>query len=118
MHHISSFSPKQITKGGSTLRYLGSPYQTSLSEAGQDKYFYCVQRGHHESHESFSDGVDATAVTEGLETTAGGEKMETWKEIERWTVSIGAKIIKVRKLCPLLFSLVPLCPVLNLRPNY
>jgi hypothetical protein len=24
------------------LRYVGSPYQTSLSEAGQEKYLYCM----------------------------------------------------------------------------
>lgn len=79
----------QITKGGSTLRYVGSPYQTSLSEAGQDKFFYCVQRGHHKaSNTSISD-----TVASSVEPVP-----ETWKEVERWTVSIGSKIIKVFEL--------------------
>jgi len=78
----------QIAKGGSTLRYVGSPYQTSLSEAGQDKFFYCVQRGVHEASNS---SRRSNAIASPLEPEA-----ETWKEVERWTVSIGSKIIKAR----------------------
>ena len=34
--------PHTMAMSKSSLRYLGSPYQTSLSEAGQEKYLYCM----------------------------------------------------------------------------
>jgi len=58
-----------------TLRYVGSPYQTSLSEAGQEKYLYCMK-------------VD---ISVGLEAAK-------WMEEERWCIDIGKKYIKVQKI--------------------
>lgn len=69
---------------------MGSPYQTSLSEAGQDKFFYCVQRGPHRDHRA----TDSCSRTDEIARSVDVEA-ETWKEVERWTVSIGSKIIKV-----------------------
>lgn len=63
---------------------MGSPYQTSLSEAGQEKYFYCVQRGNH----GVVAGVEAAA------SAADNEQPETWKEVERWVCDIGRKIFR------------------------
>ena len=51
-------------------RYVGSPYQTSLSEADQVKYLYNME------------------VQEGV-----GKKK--WKEIERWPIQVGKKYMKV-----------------------
>ena len=58
-----------MTKNNSSLRYVGSPYQTSLSEAGQDKFLYLMSSGE-----------------------AGAAR---WAEARRWTISIGKKFIKV-----------------------
>lgn len=63
---------------------MGSQYQTSLSEAMQDKYLYCLQRQ--------SNGLD------------GGNKM-IWRESERWKVQFGKRYFKVIimfKLCSLI----------------
>lgn len=62
-------------------RYVGSPYQTSLAEAGQDKFFYCVERS----------GVDVT----GSMSEQGQSQGLRWREAERWVVRIGSRIIKV-----------------------
>ena len=82
----------QITKGGSTLRYVGSPYQTSLSEAGQDKFFYCVQRGPQDMKASENVNHNLELFGDNLNNT---ETPEVWREAERWVVNIGSKIIKV-----------------------
>eukprot|EP01036_Dinobryon_divergens_P023323 gene23323-31654_t len=55
------------------LRYVGSPYQTSLSEAGQEKYLYCM----------------------AIHTS---QNQMTWKEEERWPIDIGRKYIKATSL--------------------
>ena len=82
---------------------MGSPYQTSLSEAGQDKFFYLV--GRVDSDMTTVKGVSdrTAALTTGVQSTAAAAAEEAhndvgtvWKEIERWTVSIGSKIIKVK----------------------
>ena len=108
----------QVTKGGSSLRYVGSPYQTSLSEAGQDKFLYCVRRAEVEEVE-VEDGMGAAVagdVEERGVLSSGGEGcarggdneigssrlppapvLLRWKEVERWTVDIGSKIIKVTR---------------------
>eukprot|EP01041_Mallomonas_annulata_P000110 gene110-158_t len=57
--------PHTIVKGGSSLRYIGSPYQTSLSEAGQTKFIYCVTNSNN-----------------------------VWKEEKRWPFEIGRKYFK------------------------
>ena len=58
--------PHTMTKSGASLRYVGSPYQTSLSEAGQDKFLYCMS----------NDGA------------------ADWKEEERWVLDVGRKYFK------------------------
>jgi hypothetical protein len=78
-------------------RYVGSPYQTSLSEAGQDKFFYCVQRSPVTAEELAT--ARPTAVTSSepskLDTSLTTGQGLKWRETERWVVSIGSKIIKV-----------------------
>lgn len=81
---------------------MGSPYQTSLSEAGQDKFFYLV--GRTDSNKAMNDrtaALTAGAITDNaLHAEETQQDRDTvWKEIERWTVSIGSKIIKVRGNC-------------------
>lgn len=76
-----------ICNGGATLRYVGSPHQTSLAEAGQDKYLYCVQRGRH---------GDAVGESARAVAPSANEQPETWKEVERWVINIGRKIYRVR----------------------
>jgi hypothetical protein len=54
-----------------SLRYVGSPYQTSLSEAGQTKYLY--------------------ELTCNKVSNAQWE----WYESERWPIDVGKKYFKV-----------------------
>lgn len=56
-------------------RYVGSPYQTSLSEAGEKKYLYCLRR---EPQNGMEQNVKCL-----------------WKEKDRWPIDIGRKYIKV-----------------------
>jgi hypothetical protein len=67
---------------------VGSPYQTSLSEAGQDKFLYCVERA----------AVSPAPTAEAIAVSGVNERTATlrWREAERWVVSIGSKIIKVK----------------------
>ena len=53
------------------IRYIGSPYQTTLSEAGQIKYLYC------------------------MDSKYGNKDSYEWKEVERWPIDIGRKYFKV-----------------------
>ena len=73
MNSIGSTDSKQDPS--SRLRYVGSPYQTSLSEAGQEKYLYCM------------------SVTTYL--GASGKVRRQWTEEERWPIDIGKKYFKV-----------------------
>jgi DNA repair exonuclease SbcCD ATPase subunit len=66
--------PHTMTKSGASLRYVGSPYQTSLSEAGQDKFLYTMSC---------------------VPSAAGqGESRLEWKEDERWVLDVGKKYFK------------------------
>jgi hypothetical protein len=94
-------------------RYVGSPYQTSLSEAGQDKYFYCMQRSPVTAEElanarctpitlserSTSGALVTSAEDQQTSSTAGQPRPVAselrWRESERWVVNIGSKIFKV-----------------------
>ena len=67
----------QIVKGGSSLRYLGSPYQTSLSEAGQKKFLYCLS------------ATPNTRFPDPLVTR------KQWSEEKRWELDVGRKYFKV-----------------------
>ena len=69
--------PHTMTKGRSSLRYVGSPYQTSLSEAGQEKFLYTMAYTPAES--SFFGSSSAAPV---------------WKEQERWALDVGKKYFK------------------------
>lgn len=82
------------------FRYVGSPYQTSLSEAGQDKFFYLVGRGAASNPSPTMSHTPApmSAVLEGSVEPKPG----AWRELERWTVNIGSKIIKVLVLIMLI----------------
>lgn len=74
-----------MTQGASTLRYVGSPYQTSLSEAGQLKYFY---------------NLGATPILQISNSEAQISTLiqysRNWHEEERWPISFGRKYFKVR----------------------
>lgn len=70
--------PHTMTKSGASLRYVGSPYQTSLSEAGQDKFLYTM-----------------SCVPSAAADAAGqGERRLVWKEDERWVLDVGKKYFK------------------------
>ena len=78
------------------IRYVGSPYQTSLSEAGQDKYFYCVRFDYHPKLRSSSTTPSSSSLVSSQHDAVGEiAEYKSWQETERWQVSIGSKIIKV-----------------------
>jgi hypothetical protein len=66
------------------VRYVGSPYQTSLSEAGQTKFLYCMSYlpSNDTVNESFSDGPHA-------------KDRLVWKEEQRVPIHVGMKYFKV-----------------------
>jgi len=68
--------PHTMSKGSSSLRYVGSPYQTSLSEAGQKKYLYCLS----------------------CTPDSAKPNQYKWKETERWTIDVGRKYFKALAL--------------------
>ncbi len=67
--------PHTMTKGRSSIRYVGSPYQTSLSEASQDKFLYCMECEFDASRNTYQ-----------------------WREAERWTIDVGKKYFKALSL--------------------
>ena len=67
--------PHTMTKGRSSIRYVGSPYQTSLSEASQDKFLYCMECVFDPAKNSYQ-----------------------WREAERWTIDVGKKYFKALSL--------------------
>ncbi|KAJ1441119.1 hypothetical protein B484DRAFT_476493, partial [Ochromonadaceae sp. CCMP2298] len=90
--------PHIVERGGSSLCYVGSPYQTSLSEAGQSKYFYRVDycsSGVGEGVEG-AEGAGETRGANGAGVEGAGEGGEgkRWSLEEQWEVSIGPKIYK------------------------
>lgn len=77
-----------MRQGSSQLRYVGSPYQTSLSEAGQVKYLYDMS-------------------CEPIEGSSNDSNQRTWQEKERWAIDVGKKYFKVTSsLKPEEFSIV------------
>lgn len=75
------FKPlEQMKKADSKVRYVGSPYQTSLSEAGQEKYLYCME---------------CTLVESQAGTPHQEKQQYEWKEVERWPLNVGKKYWKV-----------------------
>jgi hypothetical protein len=96
-------------------RYVGSPYQTTLSEAGQDKFFYRVSNQPFAAAPNTTDTASvngsgssnssnqiqwkrAATAEDGAEVASNSTT--AWRELERWVVSIGSKIIRVRlRLC-------------------
>ena len=78
-----------MTRGRSslrTLRYVGSPYQTSLSEAGQEKFLYCMDM------ESISLPTTNNSI---IDSNSSRRLSYSWKETERWELDIGKKYFKV-----------------------
>ena len=79
--------PHIMSRGRSSLRYVGSPYQTSLSEAGQDKFLYCMQ-----TKTSTESRVSSTSST-------NHSPVVTWSEYEPpWRLDIGRKHYKALSL--------------------
>lgn len=76
----------QMTKNNSSLRYVGSPYQTSLSEAGQDKFLYCMS----------VNPLAGSAATDNSSSDSASNSTSKliWKEDKRWVINIGKKYIK------------------------
>jgi hypothetical protein len=75
--HIPIYSghyhkPHTIRRGGTSLHYVGSPYQTSLSEANEKKYLHCIH----------------------CDKSKPG--MFNWREVDRWRIDIGPKYFKVK----------------------
>ena len=72
----------QLSKSGSKVRYVGSPYQTSLSEAHQQKFLYCLRND-----------VAAPGAGGGSSTC-----LYSWVEEERIPFNVGKKYFKVRSI--------------------
>lgn len=86
--------PHTMTKGGCSLRYVGSPYQTSLSEAGQEKFLYCLERQQGGGSTLLEgDGADWMGA-EGAEEGGG----PVWREGERWQLDVGRKYHRAANL--------------------
>eukprot|EP00981_Chlorochromonas_danica_P004003 scaffold760_cov178-Ochromonas_danica.AAC.5 len=70
--------PHTVSKSGINLRYVGSPYQTSLSEADQEKYLYQL------------------SLEKQKQTTDSEEKkLKIWKESHRWPITFGRRYFKL-----------------------
>ena len=65
------------------IRYVGSPYQTSLSEAGQEKYLYCMN--------SRTGLDDDNSNDNGLLSSSN----YFWREESRWPLDVGRKYFRV-----------------------
>jgi DNA repair exonuclease SbcCD ATPase subunit/DNA repair exonuclease SbcCD nuclease subunit len=65
--------PHSVAFSQQSLRYVGSPYQTSLSEADQIKYLYEVSLLDRDSN----------------------ARAHKWKETDRWPVQIGKRYFKI-----------------------
>ena len=65
------------------IRYVGSPYQTSLSEAGQEKYLYCMN--------SKTGLDDDNSNDNGLLSSSN----YFWREESRWPLDVGRKYFRV-----------------------
>ena len=65
------------------IRYVGSPYQTSLSEAGQEKYLYCMNSKTGLDHDNSNDN--------GLLSSSN----YFWREESRWPLDVGRKYFRV-----------------------
>lgn len=78
-----------MTKNDSSLRYVGSPYQTSLSEAGQDKFLYCMS-----VKPAAGRANDTTAAMNSSDNSSTSSGKLIWKEDKRWVIDIGKKYIK------------------------
>ena len=85
--------PHTMSRGRSSLRYVGSPYQTSLSEAGQDKFLYCMQT-------KASTGTSASSTsTSSISSSSPSSPSITWSEHEPpWRLDIGRKHYKALSL--------------------
>lgn len=69
--------PHTVAKNNVHLRYVGSPYQTSLSEADQAKFLYLLS--------SRRESTDP-------------QSRHVWKEEEHWPMSFGRKYFRVQGL--------------------
>ena len=73
-----------MKQGESKLRYVGSPYQTSLSEAGQVKYLY-----------NMKNVINNNITNSNSSLNNQSNKNMIWYEEERWELSVGKKFYKV-----------------------
>lgn len=89
--------PHTMKIGNSRLRYVGSPYQTSLSEAGQAKYLYCM--GSIPSQNEIFSGGDPN-VDKLI------NQRRQWYEEERWEIDVGRKYFKLSSIHDPKLSLV------------
>ena len=64
-------------------RYVGSPYQTSLSEAGQEKFLYCMNS---------RTGITNSDISPD---SSIGPSSYNWSEDSRWVLNVGKKYFKV-----------------------
>lgn len=72
---------------------MGSPYQTSLSEAGQEKFLYCMN-----SRTGVTSSADADSTS--------GPGSFSWSEDSRWVLDVGKKYYRVSpSLCSSFFIL-------------
>ena len=65
------------------IRYVGSPYQTSLSEAGQEKYLYCMNSRTGLNDDSSNDNGHLSSSN------------YFWREESRWPLDVGRKYFRV-----------------------
>ena len=93
--------PHTMTRGRSSLRYVGSPYQTSLSEAGQDKFLYCMQTKASAEARASSTSISTVSSSSlsSLSPSSTPSPSVTWSEHEPpWRLDIGRKHYKALSL--------------------
>lgn len=91
----TSFFLVQIIKRESKVCYVGSPYQTSLSEAGQQKYLYCMTSLPPATRLN-TNGKKSEQISDSSDTSSQEDpSIRIWQEESRLPIHIGKKFYKI-----------------------
>ena len=99
-------------------RYVGSPYQTSLSEAGQEKYLYCMNSKTGLQSNNNNDTNSNSNNNNNNSYNSNGKNLSdsncyNWREEDRWPIDIGRKYFRVSRIIDI-FMLICLLPIFYL----